>query len=212
MTIMIEAQAPSEPLTDEAAVDRLIPRPLVGWQRILLSTLVLGLTGGAAWVWSRGDVTPRVSCCDGSNIVMALAADRPDAVTLSVQLDNRGSKPLRLLQATADIPGATVTDIGIDQRAERYPIPTIDPLPIDVDRGANSLVITLSPTNCAEPPTGRGTVRLRLDVINGWLPSVRRELTFALPPADSIAMLGPLGQSSGAAVSVVDAACAMLSR
>lgn len=216
--MMSDTQAPPDLEPSDADLDQLIPPRLPRWSRIVMSIVVLGLTGTAGYLWSNGYIAPVVRCCGAgptagfisNGRVVAHSGQRSDAVTLSVAVENAGDQPVLLRRATVELPGATVLGVGIDPRHDQYPIQRVEPLPIRLTDRWISLVVTFVPTDCAAPvvDVGRGSVQLTLDVDNGPLPSITRTLSYAMPSVVEVLGAGAGPDPSG--LGPIAAACALV--
>jgi hypothetical protein len=78
------------------------------------------------------------------------------------------------------------------------------------------LVITFVPTTCHDDPPPWGKVTVRLDVLNGWLPSIGR--TYTLPGAvvdagqGQLSVYPPEGLDIATLTTPLASACALLGR
>ncbi|MFN8022060.1 MAG: hypothetical protein U0Q03_11075 [Acidimicrobiales bacterium] len=173
------------PVTDPDPIDLLIPPPRPWWVRLLVGLVVVGLVGATAWLVGFGYVYPRPDCCGsgGGSSDMALA-EGGESVFVFVYAYNSSGRDLTIDAVDAALPGARVLGVTVNSALHDGP-PELGPgtaLPA-VWRGHEGvrLAIRFVPESCAAGTGDWGSVSVRLDVVNAWLPSIDR--TFDVPDA-----------------------------
>jgi hypothetical protein len=200
-------------------IDELIPPPRPWWVRLVVGLVIVSAVGVGAALWGYGFVSPQPGCCGsgGGSAQMSLTADGT-AVTVTAVFFNSSGRELRITDASADLPGATVSGIEmLDEDNDTFPISRTTPLPVTIGGTATRrLVITFVPTSCQVDREPWGEVTVRLDVMNGWLPSFGRTYTLPTPVFDgdpgSLSVFPPEGVDSSRLTTPLAAACALLGR
>jgi len=163
-------------------VDAILPKPFSWWKRLLIAGLVMGVALTGSMTLGRGNVYPNLNFVENtftSGPLMRLA-DGGDAVVITVDFVNGGTRDVRINSAKVELPGAEI--ISLDAR---YLLPIEDqpgvflistgPLPVVATAGSEAAVlITFIPTACddVDEPWGRATINV--SVANSRLPSLRR--------------------------------------
>ncbi|HWM20325.1 MAG TPA: hypothetical protein VNO51_11605 [Ilumatobacteraceae bacterium] len=209
----MHAQTTSDP------IDELIPPPRPWWVRLVVGLVIVSVVGVGAALWGYGFVFPQPGCCGsgGGSAQMSTTADRT-AVTVTVVFFNSSGRELRISDASADLPGATVLGIAmLDEDNDTFPISRTTPLPATIDgTTTRRLVVTFVPTSCRDDRDPWGKLTVELDVVNGWLPSIGR--TYTVPGAifdgdpSSLSLFPPEGVDSSTLITPLAAACALLGR
>lgn len=204
--------------TNSDPIDELIPPPRSRWVRLLVGLVILAAVGVGAALWGFGFVYPKPECCGsgGGGAMMSLTEDGK-AVTVTAFFFNSSGRDLRVSAATADLPGATVLGIAMLDENHTFPISRTKPIPAVVGGTRDGqLVITFVPTTCHDDRLPWGTVTVRLDVMNGWLPSIGR--TYTLPGAvvdagqGQLSVFPPEGLDIATLTTPLASACALLGR
>lgn len=200
-------------------IDELIPPPRPRWVRLLAGLVILSIVGVGAVLWGFGFVYPKPDCCGSGSgsAMMSLTADGK-AVTVTALFFNSSGRDLRVSGASADLPGATVLGIAmLDEQNDTFPISRMRSIPATVGGTTpGRLVITFVPTTCHDdrPPWGKVTVRL--DVVNGWLPSIGRSYTLPVAVVDAgqatLSVFPPEGLDISKLTTPLASACALLGR
>ncbi|MCX6520994.1 MAG: hypothetical protein NTZ21_10050 [Actinobacteria bacterium] len=177
------------PTIEPDPIDQLVPPPRPWWVRLLVGLAVVGSVGVVSFLVGFGYLYPRPDCCGsgGGTVPMALAPDG-ESVTVQAFVFNSSGRALDILSADVDLPGATVLEVGFaDSPGPQFGVASAT-LPTEI-RGTTSgmIVIRFVPDRCSTSSTADaaasdrawGTVDLRLDVVNDWLPSIDR--TYRLP-------------------------------
>jgi hypothetical protein len=201
---------------DPDPIDELIPPPHRWWVRFAVGLVVVLTTGVGAVLWGFGFVYPKPDCCGGGSggALMSLSEDR-QAVRVTAYFFNSSGRDLLITDASADLPGATVTSIAIaDEDHSPFPILHANPLPFTIaGTGSRRLLITFVPTTCQDDGKPWGTVTVGLDVINGWLPSSHRDYQLPNPVVGSEqSTLGVILPDGTTLTTPLAAACALLGR
>jgi hypothetical protein len=177
------------PTTEPDPIDQLVPPPWPWWVRLFVGLAVVGSVGVASFLVGFGYVYPRPECCGsgGGTVPMALAPDG-DSVIVQAHFFNSSGRVLDVLSADVELPGATVLEVGLADSFLSVFSATSEALPAEI-AGTTSgrIVIRFVPDRCSTTSdttgttsgTAWGTVDLRLDVVNAWLPSIDR--TYRLP-------------------------------
>ncbi len=170
------------PTTEPDPIDQLVPPPRPWWVRLLVGLAVVGSVGAVSFLVGFGYVYPRSECCGsgGGSIPMALAPDG-ESVIVEAYVFNSSGRALDILSADVDLPGARVLEVGFADSPGPHLGATPETIPTEI-RGTTSgmIVIRFVPERCSTTSgTAWGTVDLRLDVVNDWLPSIDR--TYRLP-------------------------------
>jgi len=170
------------PTTEPDPIDQLIPPPRPWWVRLLVGLAVVGSVGVVSFLVGFGYLYPRPECCGsgGGTVPMALAPDG-ESVIVQAFFFNSSGRALEILSADVDLAGATVLEVGFaDSPGPQFGVASAT-FPTEI-RGTTSgmIVIRFVPDRCSmSNGTAWGTVDLRLDVVNAWLPSIDR--TYRLP-------------------------------
>ena len=206
----------TQALTDP--IDELIPPARPRWVRLVVGVVILSVVGVGASLWGFGFVYPKPECCGsgGGGAMMSLTEDGK-AVTVTAFFFNSSGHDLRVSAATADLPGATVLGIAMLDGNHTFPISRTKPIPAVVGGTQDGqLVITFVPTTCHDDPPPWGKVTIRLDVLNGWWPSIGR--TYTLPGAvveagqGKLSVYPPEGIDMSTLTTPLASACALLGR
>ncbi len=221
MTNMDRTQGVNFPTESAAAdpIDALIPPPRRWWVRLTAALALVAVVGTAAILWGFGYVYPQPDCCGSASgdSPMARSLDG-EAVTVTAYLFNSSGRDLRVVSATANLRGATVSNVAVvDAEDFGYPILNTTPLPATMARHDHvRLAITFTPDRCTDDDKPWGTVTTRLEVVNSWLPSIGR--TFVLPDPIyqrgqfSISTFEPEGVDMSSVRTPLAAACRLLGR
>ncbi len=174
------------PDTDPDPIDQLIPRPWRWWARLSVGLSVVLLVGLVSALIGFGYVYPRPECC-GSGSGSAPMTLSPDGQAVMVQalFFNSSGRALDILWASAELPGARVLDVAfVEDTSPLVPAHT-QPFPATI-KGTQSarIAITFVPETCRTDVQDWGRVRVRLDVVNRWLPSIDRTYTMPEPVTD----------------------------
>lgn len=164
-------------------IDLLIPPPRPWWVRLAVALVAVGVVGTCSVLVGLGYVYPRPECCGsgGGSVNIALAPGG-ESVIVHAHAFNSSGRDLMIESAEAVLPGARV--IGVTLNDEPWDGP------LNLGRGAvlpavwsgggsGRISIEFVPESCDAPSDDWGSVRLRLDVVNAWLPSIDR--TYRLP-------------------------------
>ncbi len=169
------------PDTDPDPIDQLIPPPRRWWVRLTVSLGVVLAVGFISALIGFGYVYPRPECC-GSGIGSAPMTLTPDgqAVVVQAWFFNSSGRALDILWATAKLPGARVLDVAFVEDASPLVPADTQPFPATINGTSPArIAITFVPEACHTDVQDWGQVRVRLDVVNRWLPSIDR--TYTLP-------------------------------
>jgi len=162
-------------------IDQLIPPPRRWWVRLTVAIGVVLVVGFGSVLVGFGYLYPRPDCC-GSGIASAQMSLTPDGQSVMVQayVFNSSGRDINILWADVELPGARVLDVAfVDNPDLALPAPTKAwPAILRATRSA-WIAITFVPETCRTDVQDWGTVRLRLDVVNRWLPSIDR--TYPIP-------------------------------
>jgi hypothetical protein len=169
------------PTTEPDPIDQLVPPPWPWWVRLLVGLAVVGSVGVVSFLVGFGYLYPRPECCGSGSgsMPMALAPDGESVIVQAFFFNSSGGA-LDILSADVDLPGATVLEVGFaDSPGPRFGVEPAA-LPTEI-RGTTSGMIEIRfvPDRCSTDAARWGTVDLRLDVVNDWLPSIDR--TYRLP-------------------------------
>lgn len=162
-------------------IDQLIPPPRPWWVRLVVGLGVVGAVGCVSFLFGFGYLYPRPECCgSGSGSApMALAPDG-ESVIVEAYFFNSSGRALEILSADVDLPGATVLEVGFFDTPGFQLGPDPEPFPAVVDGTESGMVaVRFVPERCSTTEAEWGSIDLRLDVVNAWLPSIDR--TFRLP-------------------------------
>ena len=164
------------PTTEPDPIDQLVPPPRPWWVRLLVGLVVVGSVGVASFLVGFGYLYPRPECCGSGSGSMPIAL-APDGESVIVQayVFNSSGRALDILSADVDLPGATILAVGFaDSPGPQFGAATSS-FPTEI-RGTTSGMIEIRfvPDRCSTEVTRWGTVDLRLDVVNDWLPSLDR--------------------------------------
>ncbi len=169
------------PHTELDPIDQLIPRPRPWWVRLVVGLGVVLAVGTVSFLVGFGYLYPKPECCGSGSGggSMVLAPDR-ESVVVEAYFFNSSGRELEILSADVDLPGAQVLDVGFVDS----PGPAIgvvpDQLPAVIGGTGSAMIsIRFMPEDCSTNTTEWGTIELRLDVVNAWLPSIDR--TYRLP-------------------------------
>jgi hypothetical protein len=169
------------PTTEPDPIDQLVPPPRPWWVRLIVGLVVVSAVGVASFLVGFGYVYPRPECCGsgGGSVPMALAPDG-ESVIVEAYFFNSSGRSLEILSTDVDLPGATVLDVGFADSPGAQLGVAPGRLPAEI-RGTSSgmIVVRFVPDECSTSLADWGSVDLRLDVVNEWLPSIDR--TFRLP-------------------------------
>jgi hypothetical protein len=222
------------PDTDPDPIDQLIPPPRRWWVRLAVGLSIVLIVGFGSAVVGFGYVYPQPDCC-GSSDGSALMTLTPDgqAVVVQTSVFNSSSRDLEVLWANAVLPGARVLDVAfIDPTVGQTctttgtttncagPVLPVQATPLPARlRGTQSarIAITFAPEVCRTDGPDWGSVRLRLDVVNRWLPSIDRTYTLPDPVVregtDQLSVLPPDDNPRWSQIhDPLEAACALLGR
>jgi len=162
-------------------IDLLIPPPRPWWVRLAVGLAVVLTVGVGSFLIGFGYVYPQPECCGsgGGTVPMVLAPDG-ESVIVQAYFFNSSGRALEIVSADVDLPGAQVMDVGFVDSPGIQIGTAAKPLPAVVDgTQAGMIDIRFVPDRCSTTETEWGSVDLRLDVVNRWLPSIDR--TFRLP-------------------------------
>lgn len=202
-------------LTHQDPIDQLIPPPRPWWLRLVVGLLIVGTVGVLSALVGFGYVYPRPECCGsgGGSSMMTLTPDGK-AVIVTTYFYNSSGRDLKILSATADLPGVRVLDINFVDNNEAYLPLRLEPFPAVIEGTSMArLAITFVPDDCDDHRTTWGTLDLDLDVVNRWLPSIDRTYTLpdAVATADQLSVFAPTDDPIfSTALAPLDAACALL--
>jgi hypothetical protein len=204
---------------DPDPIDQLIPPPRRWWVRLTVGLGVVLIVGFGSALVGFGYVYPRPDCC-GSGSGSATMTLTPDghAVTVQAYVFNSSGRDLNILWATAELPGARVLDVAfIDNADPVLPVRT-HPWPAILGGTQSArIAITFVPEDCRTDDQDWGRVRLRLDVVNQWLPSIDRTYTLPEPVVsrkiNSLSVFPPDDDPRWSHLQdPLEAACALLGR
>jgi hypothetical protein len=177
-------------LDEPDPIDLLIPPPRPWWVRLVVALVAVGLVGTCSFLVGFGYAYPRPDCCgSGSGSAHMVLAPEGESVIVHAYAFNSSGRDLMIESADVDLPGARVLDVTLnDEPWNGTP---------DLGRGAalpavwpggrsSRIAIEFVPESCVGATDSWGSVSLRLDVVNAWLPSIDR--TYDLP--DPVAEAG----------------------
>jgi hypothetical protein len=171
-------------------IDQLIPPPRPWWVRLAVGLGVVLAVGCVSFLVGFGYVYPKPECCGSGSgdSPMSLAPDG-ESVIVGAYFFNSSGRSLDILSADVDLPGADVLEVGFGGPESFFE--GDEPLPTTIG-GTESgrFVIRFVPRDCSTDREQWGSVELRLDVVNRWLPSIDR--TFRLPEPVFDSARGPL--------------------
>ena len=172
----------TDTLTRPDPLDQLVPPPRPWWLRLMIASLLVAVVGVGSYLVGRGYVYPRPDCCGSSSsgAMMALAPDGK-SVLVSSLFFNSSDATLQVNSADVHLPGAHVVGAGLAvERDGSVDLLRQGALPAVVGgHGTARVVVAFRPDSCVDTAAPWGTIDLRLDVRNGWLPSIRR--TYRVP-------------------------------
>ncbi len=169
------------PPTEPDPIDQLIPPPRPWWVRLVVGLGVVVSVGTISFLVGFGYLYPRPECCgSGSGSAPMVLAPDGESVIVQAYVFNSSGRDLEILSADADLPGAQVIDVGfVDSPGAAIGV-VPDEFPAVIGGTESGLIsIRFVPVDCATDEREWGTVDLRLDVVNRWLPSIDR--TYRLP-------------------------------
>ena len=199
-------------------IDDLIPPPRPWWVRLLVGFVIVTIVAIGSVFWRYGFIYPRPECCGSGNGGAQMSrTDDGQAVWITTMFDNSSGRKLRISAASAELPGATVTDIALLDEPQPYPSIRTTPLPAEIAGTApRRLAIAFVPTTCHDQQQPWGKVTVQLDVVNGWLPSIHRAYTLPNPVFDTRSGAPSVFPTDGVDTSgttgPLAAACALLGR
>lgn len=204
---------------DPDPIDQLVPPPRPWWVRLTVGLGVVLVVGFGSALVGFGYVYPRPDCCgSGSGSTPMTLTPDGQAVIVQAYVFNSSGRDLDVLWATAELPGARVLDVGFVDSADLVlPVQTQAwPTTLGGTQSAR-IAITFMPETCRTDVQDWGRVRLRLDVVNRWLPSIDR--TYALPEpvvgreTNQLSVLPPDDDPRWSKLQdPLEAACALLGR
>ncbi len=180
------------PDTESDPIDQLIPRPRPWWVRLVVGLGVLLVVGVVSWLVGFGYLYPQPECCgSGSGSAPMVLAPDGESVIVQAYVFNSSGRDLEILSADVDLPGAQVLDVGfVDSPGPVFGVAP-DRLPAVIGGTETGMIsIRFVPVDCTTDEREWGTVELRLDVVNAWLPSIDR--TYRLPETVVDRDRGPL--------------------
>ncbi len=180
------------PPTEPDPIDQLIPPPRPWWVRLVVGLGVVVSVGTISYLVGFGYLYPRPECCGSGSGggPMVLAPDR-ESVVVEAYLFNSSGRDLEILSADVDLPGAEVLEVGLVDSSATVLGGSPKSLPAEIEGRASARIsIRFVPLNCSTSAEERGTeewgtVDLRLDVVNRWLPSIDRTYRVPDPIVDS---------------------------
>jgi hypothetical protein len=186
MTIITPAQEvtvhTSDTLITSDPLDQLVPPPRPWWLRLMVASAIVALVGTCSYLVGHGYLYPRPNCCGSGSGggVMALAPDGK-SVVVTTFFFNSSDATLVVRSGSAHLEGAHVLSMGVSAEHDgSLDLLAQNPFPVVVGgHGQANVVVRFVPDSCVDTGGGWGTVDLRLDVRNGWLPSIER--TYRVP-------------------------------
>ncbi len=149
--------------------------------RLVVGLGVVSAIGVASFLVGFGYVYPQPDCCGSGSgsAAMALAPDG-ESVIVETYVFNSSGRDLEILSADVDLPGAEVLETAfVDSPGPVFRV-GLDQLPAVIGGTESGLIsIRFAPVDCTTDEREWGTIELRLDVVNAWLPSIDR--TYRLP-------------------------------
>lgn len=217
--------------SDDDRIDLLIPSPHPWWVRLAIALVVVGGIGVLGWLWNVGAIRPAPDCCgSGSGQPMMGVSEVSGEVVVTAYFYNSGPRPLTIVEAAADLPGAQVTGIApfdSPEFGQMLPPEGVALFPYRIEGRASAwLAISFVPDRCTdegETDAGIwdggdwGSVRLDLEVADDpWYPTLDR--TFTLPEpvvrggSGQLGVMTPSGAGQGidSGLDPLAAACALL--
>jgi hypothetical protein len=180
----IHPDTDTDTLTRPDPLDQLVPPPRPWWLRLAVALVVVGLVGTGSYLVGHGYLYPRPDCC-GSGSGSAMMARSPDgkSVLVSSFFYNSSDATLVVRGAKVQLPGAHVVSVGVSiERDGAIDLLDMGALPGIIGAHVRArVVVAFVPDSCVDASAQWGTVDLRLDVRNGWLPSFER--TYRVPGA-----------------------------
>ncbi len=197
-------------------IDVLIPPPRQRFVRLAIAVVVLGVIGGAGYLWGLGHIYPNPDCCGGgsSGPIMALTPDG-EAVTITGYIFNSSPKNLTITGASADLPGARVLDIQVlpDENGMEFPVRNAEDFPVALPKHHDRrLVITFVPEVCVSTDDW-GSATVDLSIADSWLPSIGRSYRLPealVPSGDQMSVFSPSPVIGG--IDPLATACTILGR
>lgn len=199
-------------------IDALVPPRPRRLTLLAISISTLLAVGVASWLYGFGYVYPQPECCGlgGASTPMTLSPDGR-AVQVSTQFYNSSGRDLRVDGATADLPGATVVELGWSDKEYPHTMPyEALRFPALVPAHQHRVIsITFVPDDCGDQQSlPWGQVTLDLSVANTWLPSIDRsyDLPYRVidPNQGGLVVLPPAGLDDLTSMTdPVEAACAL---
>jgi hypothetical protein len=171
------------PVDEPDPIDLLIPPPRPWWMRLLVALVAVGAVGACSFLVGFGYLYPRPDCCgSGSGAADLVLAPDSESVIVHAYAFNSSSRDLTIESAEVDLPGARVVNVTLNDEAWNG-APNLgrgEALPaVWSGGGSGRISIEFVPESCDAPLGDWGSLTLRLDVVNAWLPSIDR--TFDLP-------------------------------
>ncbi|MEO7369371.1 MAG: hypothetical protein ABI949_17175 [Ilumatobacteraceae bacterium] len=209
----------ADPDPEPDPIDQLIPPLRRWWVRLTVGLGIVLLAGFGSALVGFGYIYPRPDCC-GSGSGSAPMTLTPDGQAVMVQayVFNSSGRALDILWATAELPGARVLDVAFVDNADLVVPVRTRAWPATL-RGTESarIAITFVPETCHTDVEDWGRVRLRLDVVNRWLPSIDRTYTLPDPVVgrgmNQLSVLPPDDDPRWSQLQdPLEAACALLGR
>ena len=162
-------------------IDQLIPRPRPWWVRLAVGVGVVSAVGVASYLVGFGYLYPQPECCgSGSGSSLMMLSPDGESVIVQTSIFNSSGRDLEMFSADVDLPGADVLDVSFfDSPGPVFGV-GLDRFPAVIGGTKSGLIsIRFVPVDCTTDVREWGTVELRLDVVNDWLPSIDR--TYRLP-------------------------------
>lgn len=173
----------TRPVDEPDPIDLLIPPPRPWWVRLVVALVAVGVVGTCSVLVGFGYVYPRPDCCgSGSGAADLVLAPEGGSVIVHAYALNSSGRDLTIESADVDLPGARVIDVTLNDEPWDGPVSfgRGEALPaVWSGSGSAKISIEFVPESCDAPASEWGSVSLRLDVVNAWLPSVDR--TYELP-------------------------------
>ncbi len=174
-------------------IDQLIPPPWPWPLRLAVASAIIAAVGVIGWAWHFGVLRPAPDCCgSGRSDAPINVSDQPGAIVLPVSFHNSSTRPIRITDATAELPDATVLEVALIEEGswmgDRHTPPRLVELPVTVAAyDTPFLGVVFKPDDCnvdlSDANSTWGTVELHLEVTeSSWYPTFGRN--YQIPAAE----------------------------
>ncbi len=168
-------------------IDVLVPPARPWWIRLAVASFIIGAVGVVGYAWNFGLLRPAPDCCGSGSAGSQMGlSDHEGAVTVTGYFYNSSNRPISIVGATADLPGATVIEVrpfDVGGAWEMPPRSLVDfPVVAEGRSGSDGrwFAISFVPDRCDGDADDWGTLTLELETVGDhWYPTFGR--TFTLP-------------------------------